>query len=252
MRTWVAILCGVVLLVLALVALAPAGLLEGRIDAMLGNNVRLANASGTLWNGSGELVLPTGERRPIAWKIDALPLLRGELRGSFGGNGDPASGTRFSIDNKRVELGGFKLNLPAETVLRSIGAPSLFSAAGDVSLQVDRALRDPGALDVQLAMQWRNASVAGPGASLALGDVTTELVGRGPQVTGPIANTGGEVEISGTVTAASEGPPRVDMVVRPRAGLDRDRATAIAGALSALGPPDAQGGYRIVWPRSPR
>jgi Type II secretion system (T2SS), protein N len=238
MRTWAAILCGVVLLVLALVALAPAGLLEGRIDAMLGNNVRLANASGTLWNGSGELVLPTGERRPIAWKIDALPLLRGELRGSFGGNGDPAS--------------GFKLNLPAETVLRSIGAPSLFSAAGDVSLQVDRALRDPGALDVQLAMQWRNASVAGPGASLVLGDVTTELAGRGPQVTGPIANTGGEVEISGTVTAASEGPPRVDMVVRPRAGLDRDRATAIAGALSALGPPDAQGGYRIVWPRSPR
>jgi hypothetical protein len=41
--------------------------------------------------------------------------------------------------------------------------------------------------------------------------------------------------------------PRIDATVRPRAALDRDRAEAIATALSLIGAPDGQGGYRLAW-----
>jgi general secretion pathway protein N len=252
MRLWLAILFGVGLLAVAVIAMAPASLLEARLGAMFGDNVKIANARGTLWKGSGELVLPTGERRPLAWSVDALPLLRGEFRGRFGGEGDLQGGTRFSIDSNRVDIGSFKLDLPAETILRSVGVGSLYSAGGDVSLQVDRALRDPDALDVQLALQWRNASIGSLATRVALGDVTTQLAGRGREVSGPIANTGGEVEISGTVTAAAVGPAHVDLVVKPRAGLDRDRAALITSGLAAVGSPEAGGGYRIAWPRGAR
>ena len=52
----------------------------------------------------------------------------------------------------------------------------------------------------------------------------------------------------GTVTAVAGGAPRVEASIRPRAGIDRERAASLSAALSTLGRPDAQSRYRIAWP----
>jgi hypothetical protein len=255
MRPWIAAGCGVTLAIVAAVALAPASLLDARLDAISGGRARIANASGTVWNGSGELILQGGERRSVAWQINPWQLLRGEVRGTFANDGDPHRGAQFAIARGKLELEGFDLSMPMSALLRAAGVPSLFSGVGgDVGVHVDRFVRDPDALDVQAAMQWHNASLPGlgPYPSMAIGDLHAEMSGRGPEVSGPIANSGGEVEIEGTLTATASGAARVDARVAPRAGIDPSRAQAISAALATVGSPDPRGGYRLVWPRNGR
>jgi general secretion pathway protein N len=253
MRLWVAVVCGVALVVAALIVEAPASVADWRLGAMTGDRLHIANASGTLWDGSGDLLASgSSVRRHIAWRLERWPLLRGELRGTLATDADDDRVGSFVVDHAKVELEGFELAMPMEALLRAAGAPPLIaSAGGDFGVHVDRFVRDADALDVALAVQWRNASLPGlgPFARVMLGDIHTELSGRGREVSGPLANTGGEVEIDGTVTAVADGAPRVEATIRPRAGIDRERASTLALALSALGPADAEGRVRVAWPR---
>src|SRR5215468_2038928 len=83
MRTGIAVAVAIVALAAALIFEAPASLLDARLASISQGRVRIANAAGTLWRGSGDLVLSGGAHQGVAWQIDAWPLLRGELRGSF-------------------------------------------------------------------------------------------------------------------------------------------------------------------------
>jgi hypothetical protein len=86
MRTAIAVAIAVVAFAAALLLEAPASLLDARLASISDGRVRIAHAAGTLWRGSGDLVLAAGgPQRPVAWRIEAWPLLRGELRGSFTG-----------------------------------------------------------------------------------------------------------------------------------------------------------------------
>ena len=251
MRIALAVVVAVIAVAVALLFLAPASLLDARLASISGGRVRIANAEGTLWRGSGDLVLPAGgARRPVTWSIDPWPLLRGELRGSFTDTADSQRVATFDASGKEFQLHGLDFGLPMAALLRTLGAPSyLASAGGDVTLHVDRFVRGADALDAQVAVQWSNASVPGQGADLriALGDVQGELSGIGREVPGTIENSGGEVEIRGTVGAAANGSMRVDLAVRPREGVARDRAAAIAATLGLIGTPDGRGGYRVAW-----
>jgi general secretion pathway protein N len=252
MRAWVAVACGVVLLAAALLVEAPAGLVDWRIAALTGDRVHVANARGTLWNGSGDLVTSGSTmRRHITWRLEPFPLVRGELRGTLAGGGEIEHTGNFLFAHDRVELTGFDLALPMEALLRTAGAPALIaSAGGDVGVRLDRFVRDGDSLDVALAVKWRNASLPALGASprVMLGDVHCKLSGSGHEVSGPLANDGGEVEIGGTVTAVAGEAPRVVANIKPRPSLERERASLLAAALSTLGPADGEGRVRIAWP----
>jgi hypothetical protein len=250
MRLWVAVLCGAILLATALIIEAPAGLADWRLGAITGDRVHNANANGTLWNGTGDLIASESSvQRHIAWRLERWPLVRGELRGTLSMDAD-RSGS-FVFAHEEVQLSGFDLTVPMEALLRAAGAPSLVAGAGgDLGVRVDHFARGADALDVALAVQWRNASLPGlgPFGRVTLGDVHVELSGHGHEVTGPLANDGGEIEVDGTITAAASGAPRIEATLRPRAGLERDRASALALALSALGPADAEGRVHLTWP----
>ena len=253
MRPWVTVVCGVVLIAVALFVEAPASVADWRVGAMTGDRLHIANASGTLWNGSGDLVASGSDlQRHIAWQLERWPLLRGELRGTLAMEADADRVGNFVFGHDKVELEGFELAMPMEALLRAAGAPAIItSAGGDFDIHIDRFIQDADALDVALAMQWRNASLPGlgPFARVMLGDLRAELSGRGHEVSGPLGNTGGEVEIDGTVTAVGDGTPRVEAKVRARPGIDRERASALAFALSTLGPADSEGRVRVAWPR---
>src|SRR5436305_11827644 len=69
-----------VLVVAAFALLAPVSLLDRQIVSATEGRVRLAAASGTVWRGSGIVSDAQGRwRTPIAWRVDAWPLLRGAL-----------------------------------------------------------------------------------------------------------------------------------------------------------------------------
>ena len=248
-----AIVAGIVLLAIALAASAPAALLDARLAGASEGRLRLANPEGTVWNGSGELVLlPKGTRRPLGWRIDAWPLLRGELRGTIAPQSDAAQPIEFTYAAQQAELRHLDLVLPMDAVLLSAGVPAAFAAAGgSIAAHVERLVRTRAALDAQLSLEWRDASLpgAGPGSRIALGDVRLDADGTGPEVVATLSNRGGDVEISGQVALRAADSPAIVATVRSRPGIDRDRAEAVATALALIGPADGQGGYRLAWPR---
>jgi general secretion pathway protein N len=248
MRFLLALAIAAVLLAGALLVTAPATLLDGRLAALSDGHLRVANAAGTLWDGSGELVLlPAGTRQPLRWHLDAWPLLRGELRATLAGEEQGVPAATVVYGQNHLELRALALTLPVESVLPLVTTTKL-ALGGTLLMQVDHLLWVGDTLDAQLRVQWQDASVPAPRADapIALGEVRIDLGGRGSELSGPVSNRGGEVEISGQVVVAAAGTASLEMNLRPRAA-ERERADMVAGALATLGASDGQGGYRVRW-----
>jgi general secretion pathway protein N len=247
MRPWLAVVLGAAMLAGALLATAPATLLDTRVAALSDGRLRMADASGTIWNGSGELVvLPTRTRQPLHWRLAAWPLLGGEVRASLGGAAN-ATGATLVYGRDHFDLRALDVALPVESIV-PLATTAKIALGGTVSLQVPRLTWQGNALDGQLTLQWKDASVPGPGtdARIALGDVRIDLSGRGAELSGPVRNGGGDVEITGQLTLTAAGATQLEVALRPRPG-DRERAEAVAAALSTIAAADGQGGYRIRW-----
>jgi general secretion pathway protein N len=251
MRPALALAAGALLLAGALLATAPAALLDARVAALSDGHLHMDNTSGTVWNGSGELVLlPAGTRQALHWRLDAWPLLRGEMRAAIVKETAGAPSATVVYGRDHLELRTLELALPAESIL-ALASPAKLALGGTVWVQVEHLVWSNNALDAQLNVQWRDASVPGPpgpraDARIALGDVRIDLNGRGSELAGPVSNSGGDVEISGQLAVAAAGASSLDATLRPRGG-GRERADAVTAALSTLGVPDGQGGYHVRW-----
>jgi general secretion pathway protein N len=255
MQRAIVLIVGAALFLLALLIMAPASLVDGRLDALSAGRLRLAHASGTLWNGAGDVrVLPGNVGIPVSWHIDAWPLLWGELRGTLSGVDDAAPPASFMLSAHESTVRNVGMALPAGVLLRAAGAPvALATAGGNVSVRISELTRRGDRVDGQLALRWDQATLQAaligprPSPRIALGDVRFDGTGQGSGIAGTLANAGGDVEISGAVSAFVDGTARVDVLVRPRAGVDAERSGAIAGALAAIGRPDGGGAFRITW-----
>ncbi len=258
MRSPISLVAGVSLLALAVVVAvvveAPATLLDNRVDLLSGGRIRVANAKGTVWRGSGELTLlpmSADERRlPISWRVKALPILWGDIAGTL--NGDDLTGTpaSFSFSRSRTTLQNFVVALPASALLRVANIPSMLTASGDLEFNVESVSMTEQAIDGHIVARWQGADLAAPPLGrVALGDVRLDLAGQGGPFQGKLSNVGGEVDLSGTITFVSDGRPRLDMVVQPRPNIDSERKKNLVSALSMIGAPNGAGGYRLVWPR---
>jgi hypothetical protein len=247
---------GALLLLLALSITAPAALVDGRLDALSAGKLRLYGASGTLWNGAGEVrVVPGNARMPVTWHIDPWPLLRGELRGTLTVL-DDASPTSFRLRRSEMVLRNVALAVPAGVLLSAAGVPvALATAGGNVGLRIGELTWRDERVDGQLALRWDQATLQATPVGIrlsprvALGDVRFDGTGQGSAIAGTLTNAGGDVEINGTASISPAGSARVDAIVRPRAGIDPDRANAIGLALGAIGQPDGSGAFRITWAR---
>ena len=85
MSRWRLIGLGVAAYALGLIAAAPATLIDARLQQASGGGLRLAEASGTLWSGTGQIEVRDANRRSgiaksIAWRVRPAYLLQGKLR----------------------------------------------------------------------------------------------------------------------------------------------------------------------------
>ena len=155
MRSSILLVAGGTLLALAVVVAvvveAPATLLDSRVDLLSGGRVRVANAKGTVWRGSGELtLLPTSadERRmPISWRVKPLPLFWGDIAGTLNGDDLTATPASFSFSRSRTSLQNFVVALPAAALLRVANIPSMLSASGNLEFNVDSVSMTEQAID---------------------------------------------------------------------------------------------------------
>ncbi|TMH28252.1 MAG: type II secretion system protein N [Betaproteobacteria bacterium] len=249
MRIGIALAAGVLFLALGLAVNAPATLIDVRLNAISGGRVRLADASGTLWGGSGEVWLAPGfVARRVDWHLAAWPLLWGEARGTLiAAGGEPRA--NFALGNKGFALRDVALSMPADALVGVFGALApLASASGVLSLSADTLIWREDVVEGRVALRWNGASLAGPtpDSRISLGEVRLDGIGQANALSGKVGNAGGDVDISGSMSLSAQGA-RVELVVRPRSELAPERARAIAAALALLGQPEAANGYRLAW-----
>ncbi|HEX4522115.1 MAG TPA: type II secretion system protein N [Casimicrobiaceae bacterium] len=251
MRGLLAFVAGAILLVAALAIMAPASLLDRRVADLTGGRLRIAATAGTVWKGSGELaLLPDGVRIPIAWRLEPMPLLRGGLAGALT-VGDATRPATFSVEREDFTVHDFAIALPATSVLRAAGVPdALTNAGGTLLLDVTDLARSGDRLEARADLKWTDAALpaALTGARIALGDLRLAAAGSGSEVPATLSNSGGEVDIAGSLLFSTRGKVQIDARVKPRPELPADRREAIAATLSSIGRADGAGGYRIVWP----
>jgi hypothetical protein len=200
------------------------------------------------------VLLPYSARIPVQWHLDALPLLRSRLSGTLGrdlteSSIEPSPAT-FDLSGDDFVVRRLVIAFPAEALLRATDAPTLITAAGGaVEVRADAFAKRGGTFDGGFIARWQGASLPGPRPDLrvALGDVRLDGVGNGGEIKGALSNVGGDIEITGTVSLAAAGATRVEARLKPRAGIDAERSSAITTALSLLGAKDESGAYRVAW-----
>lgn len=251
MRSLLLVAAAACLLAAALAAEAPATLVDRQLDSLTRGRLRVADSAGTIWNGSGALVLlPYNARIPVQWHMDALPLLRSRLSGTLGRDATDSSPATFDFSADDFVVKRLVIAFPAEALLRATDAPALITAAGGtVEVRADAFTMRRGVFDGGFIARWQGASLPGPRPELrvALGDARLDGVGNGGEIKGALSNVGGDIEITGTVNLAATGATRVEARLKPRAGIDAERSSTIIAALSLLGAKDDSGAFRVAW-----
>jgi len=241
LKSLIRFVAGIVVLVAAIAAYAPAALFDGALAAATQQRLRLVDATGPWWDGRGTVAARDGTvMLPVRWRVDGAALLRGAAVVRVADDG----GLRATISvasasvhvrdlHARVPaalLGALDSRLRAVTLGGSIDvdAPSL-TLAGDVVA---------GTLDAQ----WGRARIVAGDAVVDLGTVSMTTDPSAQPATAKIRNTGGDVSVTGSIVDRA-GQREVDVQLRPSATA----SGAVRNALSMLGPADGQGVVHLLW-----
>ena len=238
------ILLVVVIAIATAVAFLPASLVDNRIAAATQGKVRLADASGTVWEGRGVLVDSAGTwRLPLGWTIAKADVLRGTRNVALhpvDGASSPAGNVEI-VDNG-VRVRDLRVELPAQAVFSALPMRPLPAFGGTVLVSsADFAWNDrskAGALEAH----WRGARIASGDNVADLGTVDLTTMPQDSRIVGKLTNMGGDVHVDGNVSVAG-GSVAIDATVAPAPGAPPN----IARALASLGTPDASGSVRLGW-----
>ncbi len=200
MKRWSLLAIGLGAYALALIASAPATLVDAVLQGSSHGRLRLAEAHGTLWSGSGQIEIRdtggrTGVAKSLAWRVVPESLLRGHLVCEVELD---QSARRFpvTISLSRIELANADISLPA-TVL-GLGVPKLapLGLTGDVLIHVASLSIARDAMDGNATLQWRAA-----GSTLTpvspLGDYEVRLDGEGMTVHAFLRTIEGPLQLDG-------------------------------------------------------
>ncbi|HKQ22866.1 MAG TPA: type II secretion system protein N [Burkholderiales bacterium] len=200
MKRWQLIAIGLIVYTVAIIATAPATLVDSRLQQASNGRLRLAEAHGTLWSGSGQIeVRDSGGRigvaKNLAWRFLPESLLRGHLVCEVELD---QSAKRFpvTISLSRIAVANADISLPA-TVL-GMGVPKLapLGLTGDVLLHVASLTIERKDMQGNATLQWRNAgSVLTPISPL--GDYELRLDGEGATVHAYLRTIQGPLRLDG-------------------------------------------------------
>ena len=244
MKATAVAIIGVVVLLVAIVAFAPASLVDGRLASVTTGRLRVTDTSGTVWDGRGVLTDATGSwRMPVGWTIDRAALARGALAVALV-PADGGGGPRGTIDITRgaTSVRDMTVDIPARALAGTLPARAAVTIDGTVAITAPafdwNGDRGVGTLDAR----WRDARVSAGGVTADLGTVDVALAPKDGGLAGRIANSGGDVRLEGTLNLAGS-MAGVEVAVTPMPTAPPQ----IARVLGALGAPDANGAVRITW-----
>jgi general secretion pathway protein N len=228
---------GLLLLVVAVVALAPARLVDAQLVQATDGRLRLADAAGTVWRGDGVVTDARGALRlPVTWQLSPLALLKGTAALDVTPQGEiVAAGDGVSLRNVRIDVPARALD-----ALATRGITAAFG--GDLRLDAAAFRYDGRSGDGAVDLRWDRARVAFNGAIVDLGTITARMTPRGADLTGTFTSTGGALRSAGDVVFAN-GEFGITATLTPAGPLPPE----LMLLLGALGRADANGAIRVAW-----
>lgn len=195
---------------IGLIAAAPATLIDAGLRDASGSRLRLAQAHGTLWSGTGQLEARdasgrTGIAKYIAWRLQPLHLLLGRLR--YDVALEPAA-KRFPVTilPSRVEVSDAEISVPAAAFGLAVPKLAALELTGDVTLQVGRLSIAGGTATGSATLQWRAAGSALTRVS-PLGDYEMRMEGDGSAARATLRTLQGPLQLDGGGSWRSGGNP---------------------------------------------
>lgn len=197
---WILAALGLGAYAVALLALAPATLIDARLRAASEGRLRLAEARGSLWSGSGWIEVRdaqgrAGIARRLAWRVLPVSLLRARLVAEVALE-RPSAPFTVALTFSRLEISGAGLELPAAAL--GLGVPALapLRLSGDVLVSIARLQLARGSVLGEATLRWRAAgSALTPVAPL--GDYEVRLKAVGAAVHGELSTFEGPLRLEG-------------------------------------------------------
>jgi general secretion pathway protein N len=214
---------------------------------LTGSRLRLAEATGTVWRGSGRLVwVDTGEsaqtRRSLAgvalpgrihWQLAPAPLFLGLIEATLKVDG-MTQPVALQGSWRELRLGNGRLELP-RIELGALGSPwNTVRPAGAVMLSWSNIMLGPQRFDGGVTIELRNVASA-LSAVRPLGSYRIEMQGQGTQATISMQTLDGALTLTGQGAASARG---FSFVARAQPAQADD--TRLQGLLGLVGIRDGE------------
>lgn len=191
---------GLAVYALALIATAPATLADAGLRHASDGSLRIAEARGTLWSGSGQIEIRdaggrAGVAKDFAWRVVPQSLLRGHLVCEIGLE---QAGRRFpvTLTVSGVELANADISLPATVLGMGVAKLAPLGLTGEVRVHVASLSIARDTLVGNATLQWRAAGSALTPVS-PLGDYELRLDGEGATVNATLHTIEGPLRLEG-------------------------------------------------------
>ena len=197
-------------LIATLVVLAPATLIDARLERASDGRLRLASAEGSLWSGAGWIEMRdahgrAGVAKRLAWRVLPWSLLRGHLVAEVELD-QAAKPFPVTISLTRIEIADAAISVPAAAL--GLGIPKLapFRLTGDVLVNIPHLSVEPGRMDGDATLRWRAAG-SGLTPISPLGEYEVRFKAVGPAVHAALSTLEGPLQLDGKGTWSNGAPP---------------------------------------------
>jgi len=251
MRIFSFVVAALVTLVLTALVVAPAQWAAGYVRSATHGRLELAEAAGTLWNGSAVVVLAspaeTGASRAslperLSWRLSPWALLAGQVDLALTHPSALAQPLAINtgISGGTVTLGPTSVRLPA-SLLVGLGAPwNTVRPGGILTVSWDRLVVDPGRWQGRINGEWQYATSAlTPVSPMGHYRVHTNGIWPGTQL--ELLTISGPLELKGNGTINEGGRLRFTGRAQAMAGTDPGVKAQLTGLISLLGRRDGEG-----------
>lgn len=236
-RVVLALLFGGVFII-GLISFAPASLMGYALQRASGGKLLLAQTSGSLWQGSGVVVLKQKSRfqtlGSYRWKFDVIGRAL-QVR-----EGDAAPMTlRYAPLSGRVDIERLHLTLPAS--IMELAAPQLvpYQFQGMLDAASEHLTLEAGGVNGQVEVDWKNAA-SGLSRIRPLGDYRIVLQARGSAADAKLSTRSGKLLLNGTGSFDGVNGMRLDGTAQAAPGT-----TELDELLHHIGPEVSLGVYKL-------
>lgn len=194
---------------LCLIVLVPATFIDVGLRHATTGRVRLAQAHGTLWSGSGRLELrdprgPGGVGMDLAWTLQVRALLRGQLDYMLT-LGQAATRFPLHVSARRVEFANVEFSLPARALGIAVPRIAPLDLRGELRFHIAKFARAAGVATAAATVTWQDAgSALTPVAPL--GSYVLRLDAADGSASATLGSRSGPLRLDGHGTRRGNGP----------------------------------------------